>query len=194
MVLVFVCSRYLQFLLLVLESDKNNVDSWKGIHFVLRFVFHIVFARKCSGTSTKLHVRTLPNWGQTKSAVITLHFRYPIKAGQIVFINLWNPKTMWRNKTYHIPIIYLSYIPITYHISLSPGFPFSLYKVLEKIFNNSIFSLAEHISNVCLVCIVYCCMLWFNSKWRVAKYQMNSFNLKNKYLYTSNISNTSNNL
>lgn len=158
MVLVFVCSIYLPFILLVLESDKNNVDSWKGIHFVLRFVCHIVFARKCYGTSTKLHVRTLPNWSQTKSAVITLHFRYPKKAGQIVFINLWNPKTIGGTK----PIIYLSYIPITYHISLSPGLPFSLYKVLEQIIQQFyILSLAEHVSNMCLVCIIYCCRLCF---------------------------------
>ena len=51
----------------------------------------------CYDMSTKHHDRLLPTVKTFISAVIMHHFKYPKKAGQILIINLRNPKTMWRN-------------------------------------------------------------------------------------------------
>ena len=51
----------------------------------------------CYDMSTKLHDRLLPTVKTFISAVIMHHFKYQKKAGQILIINLRNPKTMWRN-------------------------------------------------------------------------------------------------
>ena len=52
-----------------------------------------LYVRKC----IKLHDRLLPTVKTFISTVIMQHFKYPKKAGQILIINLRNPKTMWRN-------------------------------------------------------------------------------------------------
>ena len=51
----------------------------------------------CYDMSTKLHDRLLPTVKTFISAVIMHRFKCPKKAGQILIINLRNPKTMWRN-------------------------------------------------------------------------------------------------
>ena len=51
----------------------------------------------CYAIVTKLYDKLPPTVKTFISAVIMHHFQYPKKAGQILIINLRNPKTMWRN-------------------------------------------------------------------------------------------------
>ena len=86
-------SRYVLFLLffnrtmLILERMSTL--------YVRKCMLRYVYV--CYDMSTKLHDRLLPTVKTFISAVIMHHFQYPKKAGQILIINLRNPKTMWRN-------------------------------------------------------------------------------------------------
>ena len=50
----------------------------------------------CYAIVTKLYDKFPPTVKTFISTVIMHHFKYPKKAGQILIINLRNPKTMWR--------------------------------------------------------------------------------------------------